>query len=211
MSNIFCVTIEHSTHSSRCPPHCSDVSMDPASPQPAVETLRRYCPARTLATCWELLFALFSSAILTAYTLHHEARSNYHRDSGLQVQAFDPGHLGFILDPSPTLMLLFCVVLGCSVSSFYYRHQERDKIQAPLFILILTAVTIFSFGLGVNVNLIMLGIVPWALCFSMGLSTTVHWIVRRCRKRWSHFVYGIDEKEALIRRLGCKCRIERRG
>lgn len=191
--------------------------MEPAAPEPAVETLRKYCPAHTLATCWELLFALFSSVILSAYTLHHEVRvrapfrntlslfadefeqSNVHAESELQVQAFDPGHFSFILDPSPALMLAFCLVLGCSVSSFCYRHQEQDKFQAPIFVLVIIAASTFGFGLGINANLIMLGLIPWALCFSMVFSTTVHWLVRRCSKRRTHIVYDIDEKEVLLR------------
>ena len=216
MGSLFYVTIEHSTHSTRCPHHCSGVSMESAVSEPTVETLRRYCPAQTLANCWELLFALFSSVILNAYTLHHDVRvrnpllapltltdgidqSNIHGESELQIQAFDPGHFSFILDPSPALMLVFCLVLGCSISSFCYRHQEQDRFQAPIFVLIIIAATTFGFGLGINANLIMLGLIPWALCFSMVFSTTVHWLVRRCSKRRSYFVYEIEEKEVLSR------------
>jgi hypothetical protein len=191
--------------------------MESTASEPAVETLRRYCPAQTLATCWEVLFALFASVILTAYTLHHEVRvrtlfptafratdkaeqSNHDEESAVQIQAFDPGHFSFILDPSPALMLAFCLVLGCSVSSFCYRRQEQDKFQAPIFVLIITVAAIFGFEVGINANLIMLGLIPWALCFSMLFSTTVHWLVRRCSRRRSYFVYKIDEKEALIRK-----------
>jgi hypothetical protein len=78
MGILFYVTIEHSTHSNRCPHHCSGVAMESVVSEPTVETLRRYCPAQTLANCWELLFALFSSIILTAYTLHHEVRVRNH-------------------------------------------------------------------------------------------------------------------------------------
>lgn len=90
MSSIFYVTIEHSNHSSPCFRHCSSVSMEPASYEPAVEALRRYCPAQTLATCWELLFALFSAVILSAYTLHHEAR----------VRTSFPAPFACLTDPS---------------------------------------------------------------------------------------------------------------
>jgi hypothetical protein len=217
MSSIFYVTIEQSSHLKSCSSHCSGVAMESATSLPAVETLCKYCPVNTLATCWELLFATFSSIILSAYTLHHEARvctpfaatlclptdgieqNNVHENSELLVYAFDPGHFSLILDPSPELMLAFCLVLGCSVSSFYYRHQEQDKFQAPIFVLVITATTAFGFGVGINANLIMLGLIPWALCFSMAFSTTIHWLVRRCNKRRSHFVYEIDEKEMLIR------------
>jgi hypothetical protein len=216
MDSTFYVTIEHLKHSSQCSRHCSGVSMESASSEPAVETLRRYCPAQTLATCWEFLLALFSATITSAYTLHHEmrvripfsallgfaneiAQSNSPKESELQVQALDPGHFSVILDPSPALMLVFCLVLGCSVSSFCYRRQEQDKFQAPIFVLVITAATIFGFGLGINANLIMLGLIPWALCFSMGFSAIVHWLVRRCSKRRSYCVYEVDGKEVLLR------------
>jgi hypothetical protein len=126
-------------------------------------------------------------------------QNNIHGESELQIQAFDPGYFSFILDPSPALMLAFCLVLGCSVSSFCYRRQEQDNFQAPIFVLVITAATMFGFGLGINANLIMLGLIPWALCFSMVFSTTVHWLVRRCSKRRSYYVYEVDEKEVLIR------------
>ena len=190
--------------------------MEPASSDPTGETLRRYCRAQTLTACWEVLFACFSATVTSAYTLHHEVRvrtpfpallgftdeipqSNSPKESGLQIQAFDPGHFSVILDPSPALMLVFCIVLGCSVSSFCYRRQEKDKFQAPIFALVNTAATVFGFGLGINANLIMLGLIPWALCFSMVFSTTVHWLVRRCSKRRSYYVYEVIEKEILLR------------
>lgn len=199
MGSTFYVTIEHSKHSSRCSRHCSGVSMESAVSEPAVDTFRKHYPAHTLATCWELLFALFSAVITSAYTLHHEVRSHNQEASELQIQAFDPGHFGFILDPSPALMLVFCLVLGCSVSSFCYRRQEQDKFQAPIFVLVIIAATTFGFGLGINANLIMLGLIPWALCFSMVFSTTVHWLVRRCSKHRRYYTFEVDEKEVLLR------------
>lgn len=219
MCSTLYITIEHSQHPSRCSHHCSrhcsGVSMEPASSEPAANTLRRLCPAQILVTSWEVLLALFSATVTSAYTLHHEVRvrtpfptsihladrinqSHSQEASEPQIQAFDPGHFSFILDPSPVLMLVFCLVLGCSVSSFCYRRQEHDKFQAPIFVFVIIAATIFGFGLGINANLIMLGLIPWALCFSMVFSTTVHWLVRRCSKRRSYFVYEVDEKEALL-------------
>jgi len=215
MGNTLYVTIEHSKHPARCSRHCDGVSIESGS-EPAIGTLRRYCPPQTLATCWELLFALFSAVILSAYTLHHEVRvrisfptllnftdlfdqTNIHKEHELQTQAFDPGHFSFILDPSPALMLAFCLVLGCSVSSFCYRHQKQDKFQAPIFVLAVTAATAFGFGFGINANLIMLGLIPWALCFSIVFSSIVHWLVGRCSKRRSHLMYQFDEKELLVR------------
>lgn len=95
-------------------------------------------------------------------------------------------------------MLVFCLILGCSVSSFCYRRQEQDKFQAPIFVLIIITATIFGFGLGINANLIMLGLIPWALCLSMVFSTAVHWLLRRCSQRRSYYTFEADEKEMLF-------------
>ncbi|KAG0650843.1 hypothetical protein D0Z07_2281 [Hyphodiscus hymeniophilus] len=158
-----------------------------SSSEPIVETLCKHCTAQTLITCWELLFALLSSQI------------NIHEGPYLQIQAFDPGYCSFILDPSPVLMLVFCIVLGCSVSSFCYRHQEQDRAQAPIFIFTVVTAATFGLELRISANVIMLELIPWVLCFSMVFSTAVHWLLRRCSKRTSHLVYEIDEKDVLLR------------
>jgi uncharacterized membrane protein YfcA len=111
--------------------------------------------------------------------------------------AFEPGYFSVILDPSPAVMLIFCIIIGCAVSSYCYRRQEEDRFQAPIFALLIVIATTLGFGLRVNANLIMLGLVPWALCFSMVASTAVHWLVRRCNKK-SYRVYEVDEKEMLL-------------
>ena len=96
-------------------------------------------------------------------------------------------------------MLVCCLVLGCSVSSSCYRRQGRDQFQAPIFVIVITAATAFGFGLGIHANLILLGVIPWALCFSMVFNIAVHWLMRRCCRRRSYCVYEIDEKEMIIR------------
>jgi hypothetical protein len=93
-------------------------------------------------------------------------------------------------------MLGSCLLLGCSISSFAYRRQEDDHYQTPIFVLAITAASIFGLSLGINANMIMLGLIPWALCFSMVFSTAVHWLVRRCSGKRSYIVYELDEKEA---------------
>ena len=175
---------------------------------------RRQCPHGNLATSWEILLAASSSLVTSAYTLHHEKRVcipylHYiwscptdrfkqgisHADPEL---AFDPGHFSFFLNPSPAVLLGSCLILGCSISSFAYRHQENDKYQTPIFVVAIAAVSIFGFALGINVNLIMLGLFPWALCIAMILSTCVHCLARYCRRRKSYVVCGLDEKGVLL-------------
>jgi hypothetical protein len=79
-------------------------------------------------------------------------------------------------------MLGACLLLGCSISSFAYRRQEQDDYQTPIFVLAIAASTAFGYMLGINANIIMLGLIPWALCTAMIFSVAVHWIVRRCSR-----------------------------
>jgi hypothetical protein len=79
-------------------------------------------------------------------------------------------------------MLFACLILGCSISSFAYRRQDGDKYQTPIFAVAIASATIFGLAMGVNANVIMLGIIPWALCLAMIGSVTVHWLIRRCSK-----------------------------
>ncbi len=95
----------------------------------------------------------------------------------------DEGYFDFILDPSPTLMLGACLLLGCSISSFAYRRQGDDRYQTPVFALSVAAATVSGLALGVSTNLIMLGLIPWSLCTAMVVSVVVHWGVRRCGRR----------------------------
>jgi hypothetical protein len=80
-------------------------------------------------------------------------------------------------------MLVACLALGCAVSSFAYRRQERDHYQAYIFVMALILATILGYTCKINANVIMLGFVPWSLCVAMLLSITVHWIVRRFERR----------------------------
>ncbi|PMD18054.1 hypothetical protein NA56DRAFT_707096 [Hyaloscypha hepaticicola] len=105
-------------------------------------------------------------------------------DSGLQIQLSEvgSGHFEWILDPPPELMLFACLVLGCSISSFAYRRQDGDKYQTPIFILAIASATIFGIAMGVTANVIMLGVIPWALCLAMIGSVATHWLIRRCSR-----------------------------
>jgi len=196
MSSIFHCARERSNSLGRYSHRFLSVSMELPSYEVPVESHRR-CPARHLSSLWELLFAVISSIITTSYTLQHESRVVEYAESELQNQAFNPGHFGFVLDPSPLLMLGACLVLGCSISSFAYQRQEHDKFQTPIFVLAISLASILGIGLGTNANLITLGLVPWALCLAMVLSACVHWILRRCSRR-SSISCEADEKHILL-------------
>jgi len=185
MRSIFYISIGHSGRCSRYSRTFPDGSMGSASCSgQSVEFLYRHCPARTLATCWEVLFAIFTSLICSSYAIRHENGGISVPDSGLQIQllAVGPGHFEWILDPPPALMLIACLVLGCAISSFAYRRQEGDKFQTQIFLLAITSATVFGLSLGINANVIMLGVIPWALCLAMVGSVAVHWLIRRCSR-----------------------------
>jgi hypothetical protein len=96
-------------------------------------------------------------------------------------------------------MLAGSLFLGCSVSSFVYRRQESDKYQTPIFIFTATVATMAGFRMDVSPNLVMLGVIPWALCFSMVTSVSVHWVMRRCSGRTKRaFVCKMREKNFVV-------------
>ena len=201
------------------------------SDQPAITVLfhstsgffRRYCSAFTLATFWEILFASFASLITSSYTLQHEDQVsspnlffrsiewcwltnhqgfNFARFSeNISSETFGLQSLDFLVDPSPALMLACCLILGCSISSFVYRRQEHDLFQTPVFFLITGIAVTIGVGLRVHSNIIMLALIPWALCFAMITSALGHWVFKNCGRQRPRVFYGIDEKEILIRKF----------
>ncbi|PVH68417.1 hypothetical protein DL98DRAFT_474843 [Cadophora sp. DSE1049] len=131
----------------------------------------------------EIFCALLSSLITSAYTLHHNENHGISLSKfEQQILAFDLGHFSFILDPPPAMFLVFCLVLGCSVASFTYRRHQ-DEFQTPIFLLITIATISMGWALGKNANLIMLGLIPWGLCFAMAFSCILHWLLERRRRR----------------------------
>lgn len=97
-------------------------------------------------------------------------------------------------------MLGACLFLGCAISSFAYRRQDGDRFQAPIFVFAITAATISGLAMEVNANIVMLALIPWALCGSMILSTGVHWLLRRCsRGNYSRtYCCELGEKGVLV-------------
>jgi hypothetical protein len=94
--------------------------------------------------------------------------------------AFNPGYFTFIFDPSPVILLAACILEGCAISSFTYRRQVRDRFQAPIFVISITAVMTTGLACGINANIQMLAVMPWTLCFAMLGSAMIHWLYRRC-------------------------------
>ncbi|KAK0102519.1 hypothetical protein ONS95_006133 [Cadophora gregata] len=180
MTSIFYIEIGQSSGPPRDPRPFSGIWGWPAAKSNTVVGLNSVpCPAQTLATCWEIFFATFGSLLCSSYAIHHE--EPYFTDAGSSM-AINPKYLryfSFVLDPSPALMLFACLILGCSISSFAYRRQREDNYQDLIFVLAVTFSTIFGLVLGINANLIMLGLIPWALCIAMMCSVAIHWAARR--------------------------------
>lgn len=112
--------------------------------------------------------------------------------------AFDPGYFSVILDPSPALMLSSCLVLGCAISSFAYRRQNQDRYQTYILVIAIVFASVTGLATNVDVNLIMLGLVPWTMCFAMIFSSTLHWLVRRYNSHQNYIEFKGDEKETLL-------------
>lgn len=80
-------------------------------------------------------------------------------------------------------MLGSCVVLGCSLSSYIQRREEKDRFQIIIFVVMAIWGITVGRGVGASTHLIALSLVPGALCTSMLLSFTGHefgrWLIDR--------------------------------
>lgn len=74
-SRIFYFEISQPSRFNRYTYHFSPVIREFPPSSNEIELPFRRCPARTIATCWELLFGTFCSVIVSAYTLRLQERS----------------------------------------------------------------------------------------------------------------------------------------
>lgn len=95
-------------------------------------------------------------------------------------------------------MLSSCLILGCAISSYAYRRQEQDSYQTLILLTAIGAASAIGLVAGVDVNLIMLGLIPWALCLAMVLSSWLHWLLRRHIDFKSLNCCDIDETKVLL-------------
>lgn len=108
-------------------------------------------------------------------------------------------HVETTIHPSPGVMLTSCLVLGCSISSFLYRHQHSDAYQPVVFFVIIVWAIVLGYGVGASANMVMLGFVPWATCAAMLLSGCGHAMLRKMQSRRSSSGTGsFDEKAGLV-------------
>ncbi|KAG9246833.1 hypothetical protein BJ878DRAFT_495564 [Calycina marina] len=161
--------------------------------------MRRCCMPLALATYWEILLVICASFITTTYTVKHENHTFAFADFfGISDNSLDLDSIAFLLDPSPALMLSSCLMLGCSVSSFVHRRQKFDVFQAPIFILVSGITVMFGAGLHMHSNIIMLVLIPWALCTAMVMTCLAHWLSRRCGGQRSRILFRMEETEVLV-------------
>lgn len=76
-------------------------------------------------------------------------------------------------------MFTSCLVLGCSVSCFLYRHQHDDPYQPLVFTIAIAGSVVLGHLVGATQNMIMLGFLPWAACVAMLLSACGHALLRK--------------------------------
>lgn len=102
------------------------------------------------------------------------------------------------LNPSPGVMFTSSLVLGCCVSSFLYRHQNDDPYQALVFASAIVGSVMFGQFAGADLDLLLLGFVPWALCTAMFLSVCGHALLRWMGTRSRAENTAMDDKTALL-------------
>lgn len=95
-------------------------------------------------------------------------------------------------------MFAACLVLGCSVSSFLYRHQQDDPYQPLVLTVAIAGSVAMGHLVGASLNMIILGFVPWAACVAMVLSACGHALLRRLEVRSLLAEGDVDDKTALL-------------
>lgn len=111
----------------------------------------------------------------------------------------DGSHMSLVhLRPWPGAVLTSCLVLGCCVSSFLYRHQDGDPYQALVFTSAIFGSVLVGKMAGASLHLILLGFVPWALCTAMFLSACGHALLRWMDARASEQASLANDKSALL-------------
>ncbi len=176
-------------------------------------------PSRALFALWEIVPAAASAVITTCYAVQHENAANVGDCKSLTPfslcltdfrlkQHGDPADAGFLtipytagsiwtVNPGPGTMLGACLTFGCSISSFSYRRQERDRYQTVFFVVAICVACASGAISGHDPNLIMLGYIPWALCLAILTSAFFHWMLRQCGMKTGHVKNDLeDNKEA---------------
>lgn len=94
-------------------------------------------------------------------------------------------------------MLVSCLAFGCCVSSFTHRRQSQDPFQFVVYLIVLGTTAIMGHNFGVDMHLILLGYLPWAMCAAMAVSISGHSIYR-CLKPGVAGAQGDDEEKVRL-------------
>lgn len=155
------------------------------------------CPLRASPRAIELFPAVVSSVVTTWYTVDSErdtALSHARAQGVFEGSHVDSPHI----HPSAGVMFTSCLVLGCSVSCFLYRHQHDDPYQPLVFTVAIAWSVVLGHLVGATQNMIMLGFLPWAACIAMLLSACGHALLRHLQVRSLSGELNLDDKAALV-------------
>ncbi|RYP54735.1 hypothetical protein DL768_000559 [Monosporascus sp. mg162] len=143
----------------------------------------------------ELIPAILCSFVSTAYVLRVEQAGPLDSDDAVfppltHRDRFFAGalpHLDFLPKPSGGLMLGSCLVLGCCLSSYTHRRGGRDPYQPLVFMAWAAWAACIGLGFGCSADMVMLGLLPWALCAAvlssyLGHAAVARWLAARRRK-----------------------------
>jgi hypothetical protein len=178
---------------------------------------------KTLVDLRELPPTLVCSAITTVFTLHAEGTNNAihvravaalteYSLSLTEYRAYEMQNdniaseralfrlFEWVLHPSAAMMIWACVILGCSLSSFVFRHRRQDRFQISVFSVAIAWGILLGYGVGSSLNLIMLGFVPWSLAVAVLLSGTGHSFGRFWCHRYPE-PYPSDGKERILAKV----------
>jgi ABC-type iron transport system FetAB permease component len=93
--------------------------------------------------------------------------------------------LDLIFKPSPGQVIFAYILLGCSISSFIFRHREKDHSQIFVFFAMIISVITLARTFHASIDLTITAFIPWACLASMLLSKCGHATVRRLQRRAS--------------------------
>lgn len=91
-----------------------------------------------------------------------------------------------------------CLVLGCSASSFLYRHAQDDPYQSLVFAFSVIGSIAVGELAGASFNMILLGYIPWAVCIAMFCILCGHALGGWIKARADSAGEEIEENTALL-------------
>lgn len=91
----------------------------------------------------------------------------WHSEQAYGKRPFNPPFIHGTFNPAPGLVLVSCLIFGVSISSFFYRRQDKDPDQAIIFAFVIILTVIVGWISEASANLLLLGWLPWAVDCAM--------------------------------------------